>query len=78
MGWLCKRAHKQDIYSVSAGPTSSVMTGSVSSTSERTVGAMYLEEGLVSPPTTTFPRLDWSTFCKRLTARGEGKRREGA
>lgn len=53
------------------------MRGSVSSTSEMMVGAMYLEEGLVSPPTTTFPRVDWSTFCKRLTGReeegGEGR-----
>ena len=62
---------------VSACPTSSAMRGSVSSMSEMMVGAMYLEEGLVSPPTNTFPRVDWSTFCKRLTGREEGERKEG-
>ena len=59
---------------VTGSPTSSVMTASVPSTSEMMVGAMYLEEGLVCPPTTTVPRLDWSTFCKRLTVEGEGER----
>ena len=53
------------------------MTGSVSSTSERTVGAMYLEEGLVCPPTTTLARLDWRTFCKRLRVGWGGGSEEG-
>ena len=53
------------------------MTGSVSSTSERTVGAMYFEEGLVCPPTTTLAWLDWRTFCKRLRVGGGGGRGRG-
>ena len=70
-GWSCKSQpmfYLQLI--VIASPTSSVMTASVPSTSEMMVGAMYLEEGLVCPPTTTVPRLDWRTFCKRLTEEG--------
>ena len=75
-GWSCKSQHMLYLQViVIASPTSSVMTASVSSTSEMMVGAMYLEEGLVCPPATTVPRLDWSTFCKRLTV--EGRRREG-
>ena len=69
-GWSCESQLMFYLQLIVTAPTSSVMTASVPSTSEMMVGAMYLEEGLVCPPTTTVPRLDWSTFCKRLTVEG--------